>query len=104
MNKPLISITSGLYFAFRKRNPYINGLSICCPNRQAKLIRSENNSLENNMKKLPFPVYPLTLTALSISLTAWALAIYFYRKIECRLSEIVAPFSSGQKWYKSGAS
>jgi len=25
---------------------------------------------------------PLTLTALSISLTAWALAIYFYRRIE----------------------
>lgn len=44
-------MTSGLYFAFRKRNPYINGLSICCPNRQTKLIRSENNSLENNMKK-----------------------------------------------------
>lgn len=44
-------MTFRLYFASRKRNPYINGLSICCPNRQMKLIRSENNSLGNNMKK-----------------------------------------------------
>lgn len=44
-------MTSGLYFSSRKRNPYINGLSICCLNRQTKLIRSENNSLGNNMKK-----------------------------------------------------